>query len=76
MELKLNSTLSPEVEMVAGEIIASALAVHRELGPGYLESFYRKAVCIELRSRTLAFETERLSTCATGAKCSGLTESI
>ena len=59
MELKLNSTLSPEVEMVAGEIIASALAVHRELGPGYLESFYRKAVCIELRSRTLAFETEK-----------------
>jgi len=59
MELKLRSTLTEDEEMVAGEVIAAALAVHRELGPGFLESFYRKAMCIELRARALAFETER-----------------
>jgi len=59
MELKLRSTLTEEEEMVAGEAIAAALAVHRELGPGFLESFYRKAMCIELQTRALAFETER-----------------
>ena len=32
--------------------------MHRELGPGYLESFYRKAMCLELRARGIAFETE------------------
>jgi GxxExxY protein len=59
MELRLRSPLTQEEELVAGEVIASALAVHRELGPGYLESFYRKAMCIELRARALAFETEK-----------------
>ena len=59
MEFRLRSTLTDDEEMVAGEVIASALAVHRALGPGYLESFYRKAMCLELRARALAFETEK-----------------
>ncbi len=42
---------SDDEELVVHEVIACALAVHRELGPGYLESFYRKAMCIELRAR-------------------------
>ncbi len=59
MELKHRSTLTREEEMVAGEVISSALAVHRELGPGYLESFYKKAMCVELRLRDLLFEAEK-----------------
>lgn len=59
MELKHRSTLTREEEMVAGEVISSALAVHRELGPGYLETFYKKAMCVELRSRDLLFEVEK-----------------
>jgi GxxExxY protein len=30
------------------ETIGCAIAVHRRLGPGFLESIYRKAMCIEL----------------------------
>ena len=41
------------------QVIGSAIAVHRALGPGFLESIYRKAICIELEKRTLAFERER-----------------
>ena len=33
------------------KIIAAAIAVHRELGPGYLESVYENALQYELRKR-------------------------
>jgi GxxExxY protein len=33
--------------------------VHKSLGPGFLESIYQKAMCIELRAQGLAFERER-----------------
>jgi GxxExxY protein len=59
MTLKLTDRLSDDEEMVAHEIIACALVVHRELGPGYLESFYRKAMCLELRAHALTFDTEK-----------------
>jgi GxxExxY protein len=41
------------------ETIGAAIAVHRELGPGFIESIYRKAMYIELESRNLAYEKER-----------------
>ena len=44
------------------ETIGCAIAVHRALGPGFLESIYRKAMCIELERRHLAFESERSMT--------------
>lgn len=60
MEIRVrNSLLSEEEELAGREVIACALAVHRELGPGYLESMYRKAMCVELRAHALAFETEK-----------------
>jgi GxxExxY protein len=40
-------------------IIGAAIAVHRELGPGFLESLYRRAMCLELSARGLTFECER-----------------
>ena len=40
------------------ETIGSAIAVHRTLGPGFLESIYRRAMCVELRKRSLSFESE------------------
>ena len=59
MTLRLADRLSDEEEMVAHEVIACALVVHRELGPGYLESFYRKAMCLELRAHALTFDSEK-----------------
>ena len=40
-------------------MIGSAIAVHRALGPGYKESIYVEALCLELDSRGLKFEREK-----------------
>ena len=45
-------------ERVIQNVIGAAIQVHRVLGPGYLESFYRKAMCAELRDRSIPFQTE------------------
>lgn len=39
-------------------VIGAAIEVHRELGPGLLESIYQRCMEIELRLRGLAFEPQ------------------
>jgi len=48
-----------EVEWVGRRIIGCAIAVHRVLGPGYKESIYVEAMCLELHSQGLGFEREK-----------------
>jgi GxxExxY protein len=36
-------------------VIGAAIEVHRTLGPGYQESIYENALCIELRLRGISF---------------------
>ena len=56
--MRLDSPLSEEEEQLMTESIGCAIAVHKALGPGFLESIYRKAMCVELASREVSFETE------------------
>ena len=53
--------IPPDVEAAVTACIGAAIAVHRELGPGYREVIYRKAYCLELDSRGLRFECEKPS---------------
>jgi GxxExxY protein len=53
------SPLSPEADRMMTHTIGCAIAVHRALGPGFLESIYRKAMCVELDARGIPFEVER-----------------
>jgi GxxExxY protein len=39
-------------------VIGGAIEVHRELGPGLLESAYRDCLCHELHLRNLSFQKE------------------
>ncbi len=47
-----------EHEELTGRIIGAAIEVHRELGPGFLESVYEAALAIELRHRRIPFERQ------------------
>jgi GxxExxY protein len=57
--LRVDSTLDGITEQVMHESIGCALAVHRALGPGYMESVYRRAMKLELAARALGCEEER-----------------
>jgi len=41
------------------EIIRAAIAVHRELGPGFLEAVYQEALAVEMSDIGVPFERER-----------------
>jgi hypothetical protein len=45
-------------DLLSGQIIGSAIEVHRTLGPGLLESAYEACLCHELRLRGLGFERQ------------------
>lgn len=50
----------PELdEAIAKKVIGAAITVHRELGPGFLEGIYRKAVAYELSLQGFAVEQEK-----------------
>lgn len=52
------SPLSVAEEAIVTSVIGCAIQVHRVLGPGYLEKFYRRALCSELRANDISFQTE------------------
>jgi GxxExxY protein len=46
-------------EELARRVIGAAIEVHRLLGPGFLESIYRRALCHELSLQGIPFEYEK-----------------
>lgn len=40
-------------------ILGCAITVHKELGPGFLESIYEHALCAELDHRGISFQRQR-----------------
>jgi GxxExxY protein len=45
---------------LSGRVIASAIEVHQRLGPGFLESIYESALCIELDLRKIGYERQKV----------------
>ena len=56
--MRVASPLTPVEESVMTTVIGCAIAVHKDLGPGFIESIYHKAMCVEFNARRLAYETE------------------
>ena len=48
-----------EFEALSGRILEAAVAVHKTLGPGFLESVYQKAMEVALRHRDIPFEDQK-----------------
>ncbi len=45
---------------LSGSVIGAAIEVHRILGAGFLESVYENALAVELRSRGIFFEKQKI----------------
>ena len=50
--------LSEQEESIAAQLVDSAFAVHKELGPGLLEQVYEVCLCHELNKRGLTFQRQ------------------
>ncbi len=45
---------------LSSRVIEAAIAVHMALGPGFIESVYENALCVELTARSIAFEQQKV----------------
>jgi GxxExxY protein len=48
-----------DINQLTSEIIGAAIEVHKELGPGLLESVYEMCICKELEFRGISFERQK-----------------
>jgi GxxExxY protein len=48
-----------KINDLTGQVIGAAIEVHRELGPGLLESIYEECLCKELELRKIPFEKQK-----------------
>jgi len=53
-----NGTRDEALERLIHVVISAAIEVHRALGPGYLESVYEEALCVELGMRDIPFRCQ------------------
>jgi len=57
--LLIPTPLSDDLEALVHDTIGCCIEVHRELGPGLLETIYARAICLELTAAGIAFESEK-----------------
>jgi GxxExxY protein len=57
----MNTLIEPnqKTDELAHAVIGAAIEVHRQLGPGFLESIYEEALCVELEARQIPFERQK-----------------
>ena len=48
-----------EFEALSGQVIEAAISVHKQLGPGFLESIYESAMKVALRHRGIPYESQK-----------------
>ena len=48
-----------QFEELSNQLIGAAIQVHKELGPGFLESIYEQALKVELSESGLGFDSQK-----------------
>lgn len=56
--MNLSSPISQKEERIATDIVDAAYNVHKNLGPGLIESVYEVCFCHELSKRNLSFQRQ------------------
>ena len=59
MNVELRKSGKLKDEELSQRVIGAAIEVHRSLGPGFLESFYEEALCIELDILGVPYERQK-----------------
>src|SRR5690606_34552899 len=57
--MRKDERLDDATEDLAYRVIGAAIEVHKELGPGLLESIYENALCIEFSRKGIAYERQK-----------------
>jgi len=57
--MRKDKKLDDATEDLAYRVIGAAIEVHKELGPGLLESIYENALCIEFSRRRIEYERQK-----------------
>lgn len=72
-EYDMDEELEPDpvLNRITSQIIGAAIAVHRQLGPGLLESIYENAMSIEFTSRNVPFVRQAPVTVHYKGQCVG-----
>lgn len=55
----MHQSLTEREEFIAKQIVDIAINIHKQLGPGLLESVYAKCFYFELSKRNILFEKEK-----------------
>ena len=59
MSIQVEAPIPQEVEEVGHRVIGCGITVHRILGPGFKESIYERAFCLELDEQGLSYECQK-----------------
>jgi GxxExxY protein len=59
LELRNSGKETLRYQDLSGRIIAAAIAVHKALGPGFLESVYEAAFALELEANGIGYERQK-----------------
>ncbi len=51
--------MAPVFDDLSNKVIAAAIEVHKQLGPGFLESVYEQALKVALAKRGIRFEPQK-----------------
>jgi GxxExxY protein len=57
--IRVSSPLDEQTEKYVKETMDCGYAVHKALGPGFLEPAYKNAFCVELAAQKIPFECEK-----------------